>query len=572
VQVAFSYINTKEDLVKVRSSYNEAISKYNYTVLVCSGAGCISTNCHAVKDALLNSLKAHGLEQDVVVFETGCIGSCDIGPVMVVSPGETFYTRLKPADIPGIVQSHLIDGKIVENKVFFDRQLMKRVPCLKDIDFFKAQVKIALRNCGAIDHSSLPAYISRDGYLAFAKAVVEMTPESLIDEIKKSGLRGRGGGGFPTGVKWEAGLKAAGSVKYIVCNADEGDPGAFMDRSILEGDPHSIIEGMMIGGYAIGAHKGYVYVRAEYPLAVERLEHAIDQARVAGLLGENILGSAFSFDIEIRIGAGAFVCGEETALMHSIEGKRGEPRQKPPYPCQSGLFAKPTIINNVETYANIAPIVLNGCEWFTQYGTASSKGTKVFALAGNVVNTGLVEVPMGMSLGDILFKIGGGIPKKKEFKAAQTGGPSGGCITKEYLDTPVDYDSLIKLGAIMGSGGLIVMDEDACMVDVARFFMEFVQDESCGKCVPCRTGTKRMLEILERIMRGEGREGDIELLEELGENIRETAICGLGQTAPNPVLSTIKYFRHEYEEHIQDKSCQACRNAQKKLVPKSSPA
>jgi NADH-quinone oxidoreductase subunit F len=476
---------------------------------------------------------------------------------MVILPDETFYTQLTPSDVSDIVESHIVKHEIKIDKTYCDTVTGQHILRMRDIQYFRDQVKVALRNCGSIDFASLDAYIAKDGYAAVAKAVSQMTPQEVVDEMKKSGLRGRGGGGFPAGIKWEAGLKAAGPIKYIVCNADEGDPGAFMDRSILEGDPHSVIEGMMIGGYAIGANKGFVYVRAEYPLAVERLGRAIEQARQSGLLGENLFGTSFVFDLEIRIGAGAFVCGEETALMASIEGQRGEPRQKPPFPFESGLFGKPTIINNVETFANVPSIIIKGWEWFASLGTPGSKGTKVFALAGDINNTGIVEVPMGMSLGDILFKIGGGIPKKKAFKAAQTGGPSGGCITKEFLNTPVDYDSLAKLGAIMGSGGLISMDEDTCMVDMARFFMEFVQDESCGKCVPCRTGTKRMLEILERITRGEGREGDIELLEELGETIKETAICGLGQTAPNPVLSTIKNFREEYEEHIRNKHCRA---------------
>ena len=545
------------DIVKNKTYYKESLQKYKFQILVCAGAGCISSKCYAVRDALLNALKENEIDKDVFMVETGCIGSCDIGPVMVILPDETFYTQLTPEDLPNIIKSHLVDGKIKEDKTYFDRQKGIHVPKLSDIDFFKEQMKIALRNCGVIEHSSIYAYIGNDGYMAIGKVLSEMCQISVVEEIKKSGLRGRGGGGFPTGIKLEAGLNAIGETKFIVCNADEGDPGAFMDRSILEGDPHTLIEGMMICGYALGAQKGYIYIRAEYPLAVERLSNAIVEARNAKILGKKILGSDFDFDLEIRIGAGAFVCGEETALMASIEGQRGEPRQKPPFPFEKGLFNKPTIINNVETFANIPPIFLNGNEWFTQYGTASNKGTKVFALAGNIANTGLVEVPMGMSLGDILFKLGGGVPKNKSFKAAQTGGPSGGCITKEFLNTPVDYDSLTGLGAIMGSGGLISMDEDTCMVDVARYFMDFVQDESCGKCVPCRIGTKRMLEILERITRGEGRDGDIELLEELSESIKESAMCGLGQTAPNPVLSTIKYFRHEYEEHIKDKYCRA---------------
>ncbi|MGE5582086.1 MAG: NADH-ubiquinone oxidoreductase-F iron-sulfur binding region domain-containing protein [Bacillota bacterium] len=550
-------VKNQEDLVRIKNEHLKQMANYKYRILVCSGAGCISSNCHAVKDALLKSLQDSNLAEQVLITETGCIGTCDLGPVMIVMPDEVLYTKLQPSDVPSIVYTHLLSNKIKTDKTYLDRKTGQRVPHLKDIRFFKDQVKIALRNCGAIDYASLPEYISREGYQAIAKVLKEMSPETVVAEMKKSGLRGRGGGGFPTGLKWEAGLKAAGDEKFIVCNADEGDPGAFMDRSILEGDPHSVIEGMMIAGYAIGASRGFVYVRAEYPLAVERLSAAIQKSREAGLLGANIMGSGFSFDIEIRIGAGAFVCGEETALMASIEGERGEPRQKPPFPFQRGLFAKPTIINNVETFANAPAIILKGADWFTQFGTANSKGTKVFALAGDISNTGIVEVPLGVTLGEIIFNIGGGIPKKKEFKAAQTGGPSGGCITREYLNTPIDYDSLVKLGTIMGSGGLITMDEDTCMVDMARFFMEFVQDESCGKCVPCRLGTKRMLEILERITKGYGREGDIELLEELGGIIKETAICGLGQTAPNPVLNTIKYFREEYEEHIKYKYCRA---------------
>lgn len=550
-------IKTGDDLSKVKKNYQERLNKYRYHVLVCSGSGCISSNCHEVRDALLKAIKEQDLTEKVTVSETGCIGTCALGPVMVVMPEGVCYNKLSPADVPRIVDSHLADGNIVKEKTFFDSRTGNYIPYLKDIDYFKNQVKIALRNCGNMDCVSLEAYIGRDGYHGLYKILQSMKPMDVVAEIKKSGLRGRGGGGFPTGVKWEAGMNAPGTEKYIVCNADEGDPGAFMDRSILEGDPYSVIEGMTIAGYAIGANKGYVYVRAEYPLAVERLSDAIQSARAAGLLGDNILQSKFGFDLEVRIGAGAFVCGEETALMASIEGERGEPRQKPPFPFQKGLFGKPTIINNVETFANVPAIILNGGDWFAGYGTSGSKGTKVFALAGDINNTGIVEVPMGITLGDIVFDIGGGIPRKKRFKAAQTGGPSGGCITSKYLNTPVDYDSLTKLGAIMGSGGLIIMDEDTCMVDVARFFMEFVQEESCGKCVPCRLGTKRMLEILERITRGEGREGDIELLEELGETIKETAICGLGQTAPNPVLSTIRNFREEYEEHIKHKHCRA---------------
>lgn len=562
-------VNSREDLQAIKKARNEELLKYDYKILVCSGAGCISSNCHAVRDALIKSLDEQKLSARALVIETGCIGTCDLGPVMVVIPVDktlesgsgtdsgVFYTKLTPVDVPAIVSSHIASGNIKISNTYFDNRKGKHVPYLKDIEYFRNQVKIALRNCGSIDYSSLAEYIANNGYMAIGKVLAGMRPEDVVDEIKKSGLRGRGGGGFPTGIKLESGMKAPGKVKYLVCNADEGDPGAFMDRSILEGDPHSVIEGMLIEGFAIGASKGYVYVRAEYPLAVERLDYAIKNAREAGLLGENILKSGFDFDIEIRIGAGAFVCGEETALMASIEGERGEPKQKPPFPFQKGLFGKPTIINNVETFANVPPIILKGSKWFAGYGTENSKGTKVFALAGDINNTGIVEVPMGVTLGDIIFNIGGGIRKNREFKAAQSGGPSGGCVTRENLNTPVDYDSLVKLGAIMGSGGLITMDEDTCMVDMARFFMEFIQEESCGKCVPCRLGTKRMLEILERITHGKGEEGDIETLEELGAMIKEAAVCGLGQTAPNPVLSMIKNFREEYEEHIKYKHCRA---------------
>lgn len=545
------------DLDSIKNRYNDKLSKYKFQVLVCGGAGCISSNCGEVKKALESFIQDNKLEKEVLVTETGCMGICAVGPVLLVLPDQTFYTEVNPEKVVQLAQAHLIEGKIIEEYTFFDRALGKYIPNLNDINFFKDQVKIALRNCGAIDYSSIDAYIANDGYKAIAKALGNMSDREVIEEVKTSGLRGRGGGGFPAGIKWEAGSNAVADQKYIVCNADEGDPGAFMDRSILEGDPHCVIEGMMLGGYAIGATMGYIYVRAEYPIAVDRLSTAIEEARAYGLLGGKLFGSDFEFDLEIRIGAGAFVCGEETSLMASIEGQRGEPRQKPPFPFERGLFDKPTIINNVETFANVPPIILQGADWYIQYGTENSRGTKVFALAGDIVNTGIVEVPMGLSLGDILFNIGGGIPGGKPFKAAQTGGPSGGCITKEFLNTPVDYDSLSKLGAIMGSGGLIVMNEDTCMVDTARYFMEFIQDESCGKCVPCRVGTKRMLEILERITQGKGQEGDIELLEELSENIKQTAMCGLGQTAPNPVLSTIKYFREEYEEHIKYKYCQA---------------
>jgi NADH-quinone oxidoreductase subunit F len=510
-----------------------------------------------VAEALEQTIKEVGLGEEIKVVRTGCMGSCDLGPVAVVYPEGVFYKKLTPEDAVLIAQEHLLKGRPVEALMY--RPSEEEAPALSmdQIPFFALQQKIVLRNCGEIDPEQIDEYIARDGYEALAKALTEMTPQQVIATVKSSGLRGRGGGGFPTGVKWELTAKAQDDVKYVVCNADEGDPGAFMDRSVLEGDPHSVLEAMAIAGYAIGASKGYIYVRAEYPLAIARLSIALAQARDYGLLGQDILSSGFGFDIELRMGAGAFVCGEETALMASIEGKRGEPRPRPPFPAQKGLFDKPTLLNNVETYANIAPIILNGGEWFAAFGTETSKGTKVFALAGHVNNTGLVEVPMGTPLGTIIYEIGGGIRNARKFKAAQSGGPSGGCIPKEYLNTPVDYESLKELGSIMGSGGLIVMDDSTCMVDLARFFIEFVQDESCGKCPPCRIGTKRMLEILERICEGEGREGDVELLLDLGEQIKLTSLCGLGQTAPNPVLSTIRYFRDEYDEHIRNKHCRA---------------
>ncbi len=550
-------IKSIADLEKITSGYNEKTQKYRRQILVCGGAGCISSGCKEVRDAILDQLAAIGKQDEVLVLETGCMGICAAGPMMLVLPERVFYTELTPESARDVVDSQILNNEILMENTFYDKSLKKHVPIIDDIDFFKEQVKIALRNCGAIEYGSIEAYISKDGYLAAARTLNERTRQEIIDELKKSGLKGRGGAGFPTGIKWQAGHDAEGGRKFIVCNADEGDPGAFMDRSILEGDPHTVIEGMIIGGYAIGANTGYVYVRAEYPIAVERLTTAIEQARERGVLGRDLFGSGFDFDIEIRIGAGAFVCGEETALMASIEGARGEPRQKPPFPFQEGLFKSPTIINNVETLASVPAIVLNGGDWYARYGTEESKGTKVYALAGNVVNTGIIEVPIGKPLGDILFNIGGGMAERKKFKSAQIGGPSGGCVTADNLNTPTDYESLQNLGAIMGSGGLIAMNEDACMVDTARFFMDFIRDESCGKCTACRVGTKRMLETLERITRGEGEEGDIELLEELGATIKDTAMCQLGQTAPNPVLSTIKYFREEYEEHIKDKHCRA---------------
>lgn len=526
-------------------------------VLVCAGAGCISSGCKAVEESLVKAVKELGIENEVRIVETGCMGPCDLGPVIVVYPEGVFYRKVKPEDAPVIAEEHLLKGRVVTRLLYSLPGQQEPLPKYDDITFFNRQTRVALRNTGLIDPLVIEEYIARDGYTALGKVLSQMTPEAVIAEVKRSGLRGRGGAGFPTGLKWEFAARSKAKPKYVVCNADEGDPGAFMDRSVLEGDPHTVIEGMAICGYAIGAEQGYVYVRAEYPLAVERLQHALAQAREYGFLGQGILGTDFNFDLEIRVGAGAFVCGEETALMASIEGRRGEPRPRPPFPAEAGLWGKPTNINNVETWANIPPIIIKGGDWFASMGTEKSKGTKVFALAGNIRNTGLVEVPLGMSLGEIIYDLGGGIPGDKPFKAAQTGGPSGGCIPRQHLNTPVDYESLAALGTIVGSGGLIIMDEDTCMVDLAKFFLEFVQEESCGKCAPCRIGTKRMLEILTRITHGQGREGDVELLIELGEQIKTSALCGLGQTAPNPVLSTIRYFRDEYDAHIRDRKCPA---------------
>jgi NADH-quinone oxidoreductase subunit F len=526
-------------------------------VLVCTGGGCIASGALQVSAALREALHKKGLSDEIKVIETGCLGPCSVGPVAVVYPDNVFYENIKPEDAPDIVEEHLLKGRPLERLVRRAAKTDKPERELSDVSFFKKQVKIVLRNCGVVDPLKIEEYVARDGYEALSKVLTQMTPDQVVDEMKKSGLRGRGGAGFSTGMKWALTRKAPGDVKYILCNADEGDPGAFMDRSVLEGDPHSIIEGMAIAAYAIGAKQGFVYVRAEYPLAVERLGKAMAQAREYGLLGADIMGTGFDFDLEIRMGAGAFVCGEETALMTSIEGNRGEPRPRPPFPANKGLWGKPSSLNNVETFANVPVIILKGADWYASFGTEKSKGTKVFALAGAVNNTGLVEVPVGMPLGEIIFDIGGGVPSGKKFKAAQIGGPSGGCIPRQHLNVPVDYESLNELGAIMGSGGLVVMDEDSCMVDVARFFLEFVQEESCGKCPPCRVGTKRMLEIVTRICEGKGEQGDIEKLEELGNVIRETSLCGLGQSAPNPVLSTIRHFRHEYVAHIRDKRCVA---------------
>lgn len=550
-------IKTLADLSSIKAAYTKSEESFEYILLVCHGASCVSSSCKDVHDALIKEIDNAGLSKKVMVKRTGCIGTCAVGPTLIVEPDNVFYCNLEPKHMKTIVTEHLVNKKVVENLCYIDANTNKRVVHLKDINYFAAQQKIVMKNCGKIDYASLDEYIANDGYYALEKVLNSLTPQDVVAEVEKSGLRGRGGGGFPTGFKWKLASQTQGDQKYVICNADEGDPGAFMDRCLIEGDAYLVVEGMTIAGYAIGASKGIVYVRAEYPIAIERLQVVLKDARAKGLLGKNIFGTDFEFDINIRIGAGAFVCGEETALMASIEGKRGEPRQKPPYPSDKGLYQKPTIINNVETFGNIATIFLKGADWFNKIGTAKSHGTKVFALAGDINNTGIVEVPMGTTLGEIIFDIGGGIPNGKKFKVAQTGGPSGGCLTAEHLNTPVDYDSLIELGAIMGSGGLVCMDGDTCMVDVARYFMEFVQEESCGKCVACRLGTKRMLDILERITKGEGVEGDIEKLIELGETIKDTALCGLGQTAPNPVLSTIKYFKEEYDEHINKKYCRA---------------
>ena len=524
-------------------------------LLVCGGTGCRASEGEAIQTNLERELKANGLENEARVVNTGCFGFCEKGPIVKVHPDNTFYVEVKPEDAAEIVKEHVLKGRRVERLLYTDPKKKEHIPDSKHMGFYRKQIRIALRNCGFIDPENIDEYLARDGYEALGKVLGEMTAEETIQIIKDSGLRGRGGGGFPTGLKWEITRKSEADQKYVVCNADEGDPGAFMDRSILEGDPHSVIEAMAICGYCMGADEGLIYIRAEYPLAIHRLEIALAQAREMGLLGENIFGTDFSFDISLKLGAGAFVCGEETALIHSMEGMRGEPTKKPPYPAVEGFNKQPTNVNNVETYANVPPIFLNGADWFSSIGTEKSKGTKVFALAGKVNNVGLVEVPMGITLREIIYDIGGGIKDGKDFKAVQTGGPSGGVITKADLDTPIDYDTLKGIGSMMGSGGMIVMDEDNCMVNIAKFYLEFTKDESCGKCTPCRVGTKRMLEILERITNGEGEPGDIEKLQQLGNAIKDTALCGLGQTAPNPVLSTIHFFREEYEEHINDKYC-----------------
>ncbi|MFN3412364.1 MAG: NADH-ubiquinone oxidoreductase-F iron-sulfur binding region domain-containing protein [Exilispira sp.] len=525
--------------------------------MVCSGAACLSAHSMEVKEEMLNQIKLHNLEGEVKIIETGCMGPCEMGPVVLIYPEGTFYKKVSKNDVAEIVEQHFLKGRVVKRLLYQTADAKKVIETHKEVEFFQKQQKIVLKNCGVINPESLEEYIATDGYLALGRVLTEMKPEDVIKEILDSGLRGRGGGGFPTGLKWKLTAAEIETIKYVVCNADEGDPGAFMDRSVLEGDPHSVIEGMAICAYAIGAQKGYVYVRAEYPLAIKRLDFAINQARKEGLLGENILGTGFSFDLEIRMGAGAFVCGEETALLRSIEGFRGTPVPKPPFPAKKGLWGKPTVINNVETFANIRHIILNGSKWFSSIGTEKSKGTKVFALSGKIKNSGLAEVPMGTTIRELVYEIGGGIPDNKKFKAVQFGGPSGGCIKADYLDTPIDYESLTALGAMMGSGGCIVMDEDNCMVNTAKFFLEFTSFESCGKCVPCRVGTKQMYNILDRITKGEGTLEDLDTLQKLGEDIRRTALCGLGQTAPNPVLSTLKHFRKEYEDHILNGICEA---------------
>ncbi|MBQ8807932.1 MAG: NADH-quinone oxidoreductase subunit NuoF, partial [Clostridia bacterium] len=528
-------------------------------VLVCGGTGCTSSNSMKIIAKLEEELKKHGLENEIRVVKTGCFGLCALGPIMIVYPEGSFYSMIEEDNIPEIVEEHLVKGNVVEKYLYNETITADGIIPYDQTAFYKKQERVALRNCGVISPESINEYIARDGYLALHKCVTEMTPEDVIKVVLDSGLRGRGGGGFPTGRKWDLARKLVPDAdqKYVCCNADEGDPGAFMDRSVLEGDPHALIEAMAIAGYAIGATQGYVYVRAEYPIAVERLQLAIVHAREAGILGKNIFGTDFEFDLGVRLGAGAFVCGEETALMTSIEGNRGEPRPRPPFPAESGLFQKPTVLNNVETYANIPQIILKGADWFASMGTEKSRGTKVFALGGKIKHTGLVEIPMGTTLREVVYEIGGGIPNGKAFKAAQTGGPSGGCIPVEHLDVPIDYDNLIAIGSMMGSGGLIVMDEDNCMVDIAKFFLEFTVDESCGKCTPCRIGTKRLYEMLQKITSGNGTMEDLDKMEKLCNYIKNNSLCGLGQTAPNPVLSTLRYFKDEYIAHVQDKKCPA---------------
>lgn len=554
----------KEELVMVRTVIREQgellaqKTGYRKQVLVCGGTGCTSSGSQKVIKALEESLKTHGLEKEILVVKTGCFGLCALGPILIVYPEGAFYSQATPEGVSRIVEEHLKNGNVVTDLLYQETVHEDgSIISLSETNFYKKQLRVALRNCGVIDPENIEEYIARDGYQALAKVVTSMEPDDVILTLNNSGLRGRGGGGFPTGKKWAFAKASESDIKYVCCNADEGDPGAFMDRSILEGDPHSVIEAMAIAGYTIGASQGFVYIRAEYPIAVQRLKIAIDQARAYGLLGEDIFGSGFCFDIEIRLGAGAFVCGEETALMTSIEGHRGEPRPRPPFPAVKGLFGKPTVLNNVETYANIAQIILKDADWFSSMGTATSKGTKVFALGGKITNVGLVEIPMGTTLREIVEEIGGGIPNGKKFKAAQTGGPSGGCIPACHIDTPIDYDNLIALGSMMGSGGLIILDEDTCMVDISKFYLEFTVDESCGKCTPCRIGTRRLLQFLEKITSGKGEMEDIEKIEELALHMKSSSLCALGQSAPNPVLSTMKYFQDEYIAHIKDKTCPA---------------
>ncbi len=532
------------------------MSKFTMHILVCGGTGCISAQSNEIVEQLKFHINAANMSEEVQVLKTGCFGFCEKGPVVKILPDNTFYVQVTPEDAEELVKEHIVKGRKVERLLYVDPTTEEKVSDSKHMDFYKKQMRVALRNCGFIDPNNIEEYIARDGYAALAQAL-SMTQQAVIDEVKQSGLRGRGGGGFPTGLKWEFAYKNKADQKYVVCNADEGDPGAFMDRSILEGDPHSVVEAMAICGYAIGATKGLVYIRAEYPLAIKRLERALNDAREYGLLGKNILGTGLEFDIEIKFGAGAFVCGEETALIHSMEGMRGEPTTKPPFPAESGYWEKPTNVNNVETFANIPVIFLKGAEWFASIGTEKSKGTKVFALAGKINNVGLIEVPMGITLREVIYDIGGGIKDGKKFKAVQTGGPSGGCLTEKDLDTPIDFDNLLAKGSMMGSGGMIVMDEDNCMPAVAKFYLEFTEEESCGKCTPCRIGTKRLLEILEKITEGKGTLEDIDVLRELSQVIKDTALCGLGQTAPNPILSTLDVFGDEYLAHITDKKCPA---------------
>ncbi len=533
------------------------MENFKYKVMVCGGTGCTSSNAELIIDTFREEAKKHGIENEVKVVRTGCFGLCELGPIVIVNPDGAFYCRLEVENVPKIVEEHLVNGEAVKELLYEETIIDDKIISYNETGFYKKQQRVTLKNCGVIDPDEIDDYIKQGGYQAIQKVLKENTPQEVIDIVKESGLRGRGGGGFPTGMKWQFTKNYEDDTKYVLCNADEGDPGAFMDRSILEGDPHCLVEAMSIAGYAIGSNQGYVYVRAEYPIAVKRLQHAIEVARERGMLGKNLFGTDFSFDMEIRLGAGAFVCGEETALIHSIEGFRGEPTSKPPFPAESGLWEKPTLINNVETYANIPDIIIKGADWFANLGTEKSKGTKVFALGGKIKNTGLIEIPMGTTLREVVFEIGGGIPNGRKFKAAQTGGPSGGCLPEQFLDIKIDYDSLLEVGSMMGSGGLIVMDDSNCMVDIAKFFLEFTVDESCGKCTACRVGTMRLYELLEKITKGEAEMRDLNNLEELCHIVKSSSLCGLGQTAPNPILSTLEYFRDEYIAHVVDKTCPA---------------